>query len=155
MNLDSASSEPRQSIVAEYDLPYPPEKVWRALTEPELLAAWLMPNDIRAVVGHRFTLRTQPVAGWDGVVHCEVLVVEPPQRLSYSWSGGSDQLKAYGHSLDTIVTWTLAPSATGGTHLRLDHDGFTPRDTFAFEAMGKGWRGHMATSIAKVLANLP
>lgn len=65
-----------QSIVVEYDLPQPPEKVWRVLTEPELLSSWLMANDIRAVVGHKFTFRAQPMPHWDGIVHCEVMEVE-------------------------------------------------------------------------------
>jgi uncharacterized protein YndB with AHSA1/START domain len=139
--------------VAEYDLPYPPEKVWRALTEPELLASWLMPNDIQPVVGHHFRFQAPPVPGWDGVVYCEVLAVEPLRRLSYSWCGGSDALEKYGHRLDTVVTWTLTPTA-GSTHLRLDHDGFTPRDSFAFEAMGKGWREQVAARMAETLASL-
>jgi uncharacterized protein YndB with AHSA1/START domain len=143
-----------QSIVVEYELPRPPEKVWRALTEPALLAAWLMENDIRPVVGHRFTLRAQPMPGWDGVVHCEVLEVEPHRRLRYSWRGGSDQLEGYGGRLDTTVTFTLTPTASGGTLLRLEHDGFTPKNAFAFENMGKGWRGKLAQRIEAVLAGL-
>jgi uncharacterized protein YndB with AHSA1/START domain len=51
---------PAESIVVECDLPEPPEKVWRALTVPELLAAWLMPNDIRAEVGSRFSFQPRP-----------------------------------------------------------------------------------------------
>jgi uncharacterized protein YndB with AHSA1/START domain len=139
-----------QSIVVEYDLPYPPEKVWRALTEPQLLAAWLMPNDIQPEVGHRFTFKAAPVPGWDGTVHCEVLVVEPHRRLRYSWRGGSDRLKEYGTPLDTVATWTLTPT-TGGTRLRLDHDGF-PLESFAFTKMNEGWRGKVAQRIAQVLA---
>lgn len=154
MSPENNPAEPRRSIVAENELPYPPEKVWRALTEPALLAAWLMPNDIQPVVGHRFTFRAQPMPGWDGIVPCEVLAVEPNRRLTYSWCGGSAALTGYGHTLNTIVTWTLTPTASGGTHLRLDHDGFTEQDSFAFEAMGKGWRGHVAASLAKVLATL-
>ena len=65
------------------------------------------------------------------------------------------KLDRYGHRLDTVVTWTLTPTAAGGTHLRLDHDGFTPRDSFAFEAMGKGWREQVAARMANALANLP
>jgi uncharacterized protein YndB with AHSA1/START domain len=151
---EPASAGPRQSIVVEHEFPEPPEKVWRALTEPALLSAWLMPNDIRPVVGHRFTFRAQPIAGWDGVVYCEVLAVDPPRLLRYSWRGGSDELTGYGHTLDTVVTWTLTAMPAGGTHLRLEHEGFTPKDAFAFEAMGKGWRGLLAASIARVLATV-
>lgn len=59
-----------QSISLEYDLPHPPTKVWRALTEPELLKAWLMVNDMRPLVGHSFTFRQEPTPWWDGIVHC-------------------------------------------------------------------------------------
>ena len=143
-----------QSIVVEYDLPYPPEKVWRALAEPELLARWLMPNDIKPEVGHRFTFRAAPVPGWDGIVHCEVLVVEPHRRLRYSWRGGSDRLKEYGAPLDTVATWTLARTASGGTHLRLDHDGFPleilrfHRDEPGLARQGRRARGEVLAEAA-------
>ncbi len=146
------SSGPTQTIVVEYQLARPPEKVWRALTEPRLLAAWLMENDIAPVVGHRFTMRAQPTPGWDGVVHCEVLEVDAPRRLRYAWRGGSDAIAAgYGGRLDTEVTWTLTPAEGGGTLLRLEHAGFTAANAFAFENMGKGWRGKIAERIEQVL----
>ena len=151
MNAADTAAKATQSIVVEYDLPYPPEQVWRALTEPRLLAAWLMPNDIKPQVGHRFTFKAAPVSGWDGIVSCEVLVVEPHRRLRYSWRGGSDRLKEYGAPLDTVATWTLTPTAAGGTRLRLDHDGF-PLESFAFTKMNEGWRGKVAQRIARVLA---
>jgi uncharacterized protein YndB with AHSA1/START domain len=143
-----------QSIVVDYELSVPPEKVWRALTEPELLGRWLMENDIKAEVGHRFTFRAQPVPGWDGVVHCEVLEVQPHERLSYTWRGGSDEVEGYGAPLDTVVTWTLAPLPGGGTRLHLEHAGFTPDNAFAYENMGKGWRGKLAERIEEALAAL-
>jgi uncharacterized protein YndB with AHSA1/START domain len=152
MNAVDASAKETQSIVVEYDLPYPPEKVWRALTEPQLLAAWLMQNDIKPQLGHRFTFRAAPVPGWDGVVHCEVLAVEPDRRLRYSWRGGSDKLEQYGARIDTVVTWMLTPNPSGGTHLRLDHDGF-PLESFAFTKMNQGWRGKVAERITQVLAD--
>ncbi len=153
MNAAAAAAKETQSIVVEYDLPDPPEKVWRALTEPALVAAWLMPNDIKPQVGHRFTFRAAPVPGWDGIVHCEVLAVEPNRRLRYSWRGGSDKLQNYGAALDTVATWTLTPTASGGTLLRLDHDGF-PLESFAFPKMEQGWRGKIAERITLVLADL-
>ena len=79
-----------QSIVVEYDLPFPPTKVWRTLTEPELLARWIMANDIRPVVGERFTFTAEPTPWWDGKVHCEVLEVAPLERISYSWRSGPE-----------------------------------------------------------------
>lgn len=106
----------------ECDLPDPPEKVWRALTEPELLAAWLMPNDIKAEAGSRFAF-----AGSDAPIECEVLEAEPGRLLRYSWrerpgAKDADQFPAF----DSTVTFTLAGTASGGTHLRIVHDGFVP-----------------------------
>jgi len=76
---------PTRSLVVEKEMPHPPEKIWRALTQAPLIEAWLMANDFRPVVGHKFTLRTTPMPNWSGVVDCEVLMVEPNSRLSYSW----------------------------------------------------------------------
>ena len=140
-----------QSIVVDYDLPRSPEVVWRALTEPALLAKWLMENDINPVVGHRFNFRAQPTPGWDGVVHCEVLEVQPHKLLRYSWKGGSNQIQqGYGSPLDTVVTWTLS-STSFGTRLHLEHSGFTAGNAFAYENMSKGWRGKIAERIEQVL----
>lgn len=94
--------------------PHPPEAVWRALTTPELLARWLMPNDFAPVIGHRFTFRTEPGPGFDGVVHCEVLELDAPSTLAFSWRGGP---------LDTHVRFTLAPEGDG-TRLHMEHSGF-------------------------------
>jgi uncharacterized protein YndB with AHSA1/START domain len=72
----------------EATYPHPQERVWQAITDSRALAAWLMPNDFEPVVGHRFTFRTEPAPGFDGIVHCEVLRVEPPRLLSFTWKGG-------------------------------------------------------------------
>lgn len=149
MSENQAAKE-KQSIIVDYDLPDSPQKVWRALTDPRLLEAWLMPNDIRAEVGHRFNFRAQPAPGWDGTVHCEVLEVVPQQRLVYAWRGGSQKLDGYGHEVDTVVTWELIPKADGGTRLHLEHSGFDPQ-SFAFKVMGEGWRGKIAERIRQVL----
>jgi uncharacterized protein YndB with AHSA1/START domain len=137
-----------QSIHVDYDLPHPPSKVWRGLTESGLLAAWLMPNDIRPIVGHRFTFKAPPMPGWDGVVHCEVLEVEPQKLLRYSWRGGAEVSR-----LESEVTWTLTPTARG-TKLVLVHSGFLPRNAFAFDAMSKGWRGKMVDRLNEVLGQI-
>ncbi len=76
---------------------------------------------------------------------------DAPRRLGYSWRGGSRDLAKYGQYLDTVATWTLTPTASGGTTLRLEHSGFPP-DSFAFQAMGQGWRGNLAARITLVLA---
>jgi uncharacterized protein YndB with AHSA1/START domain len=138
-----------KTIVVTYDLAQPPAAVWRALTEPALLARWLMENDIAPVVGHRFTMRAQPMPGWDGVVACEVLAVEPERLLRYSWRGGSPE-----HRIDTTVTWTLTPSPTGGTQLRLEHAGFRPADAMAFDGLSKGWAGRVGDRMKDVLATM-
>ena len=150
--MTSSARPATQTIVVDYELPVPPAKVWHALTDPELLAAWLMPNDIQPKVGHRFTFRAPPSPGWDGVVQCEVLAVEPTTRLVYSWRSGSSASERY-TALDSTVTWTLAPTASG-TRLHLEHSGFEPANSFAFENMNKGWRGHIAERLADVAAKL-
>jgi uncharacterized protein YndB with AHSA1/START domain len=146
MNADVKAEA--QSIHAEYDLPHSPSKVWRALTESGLLAAWLMANDLRPVVGHRFTFKAQPMPGWDGIVHCEVLNVEPHALLRYSWRGGAESSR-----LDSVVTWTLTPTLQG-TKLTLEHSGFLPRNAFAFDVMSKGWRGKMVDRLNEVLTQV-
>jgi uncharacterized protein YndB with AHSA1/START domain len=144
-----------RSIVVDLDVPQAPDRVWRALTDSNLIEQWLMPNTFRAQVGHQFQFKAQPVAGWDGTVQCQVLAVEPEKRLSYSWVGGSDAVQGYGHRLDTTVTWTLQATASGGTHVRLEHAGFRPEDSFAYESMGNGWRGDVTTALKRVAASLP
>jgi uncharacterized protein YndB with AHSA1/START domain len=124
------------TIQVDYDLPRPPHIVWRALTEPPLLAAWLMPNDIQPIVGHAFTFKTQPMADWDGTVYCQILEADAPRRLRYSWRGGPT-----GNAIDTEVLWILSPSAAGGTHLRLEHSGFKPEHAMAFHGLKQGWTG--------------
>jgi uncharacterized protein YndB with AHSA1/START domain len=140
-----------QTIEFEYQLPQPPTKVWRALTESELIARWLMPNDFRAEVGHRFQFRAPPMPHWDGIVRCEVLEVDAPRRLRISWVGGSKEAGSY---LDTTVTWTLTPTESGGTVLRLEHAGFLPTNKFALEGMSKGWGGHIRQRLEALLAEL-
>jgi uncharacterized protein YndB with AHSA1/START domain len=149
-----ATKDDTQSITVEYELAHPPAKVWRALTDSKLVESWLMPNDLVPVVGHRFTFRARPIPGWDGICHCEVLEVKPDERLSYTWRGGSDDLP-HRSRLDTVVTWTLTPTASGGTLLKLVHSGFKSSDAYAFEMMGNGWRGKIAERIVEVVATLP
>lgn len=120
----------------EITYPHAPEKVWRALTDPRAIAQWLMKNNFEAKVGHKFQFHSTPRPGWDGVVNCEVLEVDPPHRLVYSWSGGS---------LNTRVIWTLEP-AESGTRLRLDHTGFRGlRGWMISRMLEKGWRSKILT----------
>ena len=112
------------SVVVEREIPYPPEKIWRALTQPHLIEEWLMKNDFKPVVGHRFDLR----ADW-GVVGCQVLAVEPNQTLSYTWDA---------YDLKSVVTWTLTPTSTG-THLRMEQSGFRPDQPQYYQGAKGGW----------------
>ncbi len=121
--MNEKSTEAR-SVVVEREIPYPPEKIWRALTQPHLLEEWLMNNDFKPVMGHRFDLR----ADW-GAVDCQVLAVEPNKTLSYTW-------EALG--LESVVTWTLTPSGTG-THLRMEQSGFRPDQQQAYQGAKYGW----------------
>lgn len=133
--MNETSTETR-SVVVERDLSYPLEKIWRALTQPHLIQEWLMKNDFRPVVGHRFDFR----ADW-GAVDCEVLAVEPHKTLSYTWS-------AYG--LESVVTWTLTPTVTG-TRLRMEQSGFPPDQQQAYQGAQAGWPRFFA-SLEQVLA---
>ena len=112
------------SVVVERELPHPPEKIWRALTQPHLLEEWLMKNDFKPLVEHRFRLR----ADW-GAVDCRVLAVDPGKTLSYTWA-------AYG--LETVVSWTLTPAGTG-TRLRMEQSGFRADQPQYYEGAKGGW----------------
>jgi uncharacterized protein YndB with AHSA1/START domain len=96
--------------------PHPPERVWAALTSSDALAAWLMPNDFEPVPGRKFTFTTKPAPGFDGIVRCEVLELDPPSRMVWSWAGGM--------GLQTTVTFTLTPAGDGKTRLRMHQVGF-------------------------------
>jgi uncharacterized protein YndB with AHSA1/START domain len=142
-----------ESIVVDYTLNEPPAQIWRTLTEPKLLAQWLMENDIQPIVGHKFTFHAQPQGDWDGIVYCEVFEVDPPRKLVYSWQGGNEKDSPGAPRLDTIVTWTLKPNPSGGTLLQLVHEGFRP-DDYAFQVIGSGWRSMLtAEKITRILAN--
>ena len=115
----------------EFDLPHPPEKVWRALTEPTLLAQWLLPAiDFRLERGARFTFRTDPVGGWDGIVQGRMAEIVPREKLSYDWGVGD---------MATVVTFTLTPTATG-TRMRLVHSGFREDQKKNFGGARYGWK---------------
>jgi uncharacterized protein YndB with AHSA1/START domain len=133
MNEKSAAT---LSVVVEREVPYPPEKIWRALTQPHLIEQWLMKNDFQPVVGHSFSFR----ADW-GSAACQVMAVEPNKTLSYTWG-------AYG--LASVVTWTLTPSSTG-THLRMEQSGFRPDQQQAYHGAKAGWPRFFA-ALEKVLA---
>lgn len=125
-----------KSIVVERTLAHPPEKVWIALTRSDLVAQWLMKNDFEPRVGHRFNFHATPIAGmWNGTTDCEVLELDAPRRLAYSWNASGEEAAG---GLRSVVTWTLTP-VDGGTHVRMEHSGFRPQDEGGRQAMGGGW----------------
>ena len=125
-----------RSIVIEREVPHPPERVWRALTQGALIEGWLMENDFQPVVAHRFNFRATPMPHWNGVVDCQVLVVEPNQRLSYSWNASSEEATG---GLKTVVTWTLTPTK-GGVLVRMEQSGFRPEDEANYQGANYGWQ---------------
>lgn len=132
--MTDAAVETRSAVV-ERELPHPPEKVWRALTQPHLLAEWLMKNDFQPTVGHRFQLRGE----WGGTLDCEVLVVEPNRTLAYTWNFDHDDPN---YQLNSVVTLTLTPTAAG-THLRMEQAGFRPHQKQAYGGALAGWKGFL------------
>jgi uncharacterized protein YndB with AHSA1/START domain len=118
-----------RTLVIEKEFTHPPEKVWRALTQGALIKEWLMDNDFQPVVGHKFSFRATPVGTWSGVIESQVLVVEPNQKLSYSWGT---------LGVDTAVTWTLAATKTG-TLLRMEQSGFGPEQDANYKGAKYGW----------------
>jgi uncharacterized protein YndB with AHSA1/START domain len=126
------------SVVVERELPHPPQKIWRALTQPQLLQEWLMQNDFQPVMDHRFKF-----SGDWGAVDCQVLAIEPHKTLSYSWG-------AYG--LGSVVTWTLTPTGTG-THLRMEQSGFRSDQQQYYQGAKHGWPKFFA-NLERVLAGL-
>lgn len=123
-------------VVVEREIAHPPEKVWRALTQPHLIEEWLMKNDFEPVVGHRFHLH----GDWGGVLDCEVIAIEPNQTLSYTWNHAHDD-PAF--NLHSVVTFTLTPIGKG-TLLRMEQSGFRPDQKQAFGGARHGWRQHLA-----------
>ena len=134
-----------ESIAFEFELRHPPEKVWRALTEPALLSEWLLPvAGLELAPGKAFTFRTQAYPGWDGTVSCRFVEIEPHRKLSYTWSVPF---------LDTVVTFTLAPSASG-TRLSLVQSGFTRDQKRESGGARYGWK-MMGGKLVDLLARIP
>ena len=125
----SAQASETLSVVVERELPFPPEKIWRALTQPHLIEEWLMKNDFKPAVDQRFTL-----SGDWGSVDCRVTAVEPNKVLAYTWGA---------MGLESVVTWTLTPTATG-THLRMEQSGFRPDQQQAYQGAKYGWQRFFA-----------
>jgi uncharacterized protein YndB with AHSA1/START domain len=141
---DKTAPGQTDSIAFQVDLPHPPEKVWRALTDPVLLAEWLLPVvGLKLEPGAAFTFKAQPQPGWDGIVNCRLAEIEAYRKLSYRWAVGD---------MDTVVTFTLTPTASG-TRLSLVQSGFKPHQKQNFAGARYGWR-MMAGKLIDLLARI-
>jgi uncharacterized protein YndB with AHSA1/START domain len=139
--MSDSAADTTRSVIVERDLPHPPGKVWRALTQSALLTDWLMANDFAPSVGHKFNFRSTPMPNWNGVIDCEVLIVEAEKQLSYSWGT---------LGFESVVTFTLTPTAAG-THLRMEQSGFRPDQEANYRGATYGWQKFL-TSLERVLA---
>ena len=128
---DKTAPSQSDSIAFDFELPHPPAKVWRALTDPELLSQWLLPPLGEGLApGATFAFHAPPQPGWDGVVQCRFVEIEAERKLRYTWVVGD---------LDTVVTFTLTPTPTG-THLELTQSGFREDQKRNFGGARYGWR---------------
>ncbi len=130
-SVDTTAQGQTDAISFELDLRHPPRKVWRALTDPMLLAEWLLPVlglELRA--GAAFTLTAPPQPGWDGIVRCRMLEIDAQRKLSWAWVVGD---------IDTVVTFTLV-SSTVGTHLSIVQSGFRADQKRNFGGARYGWK---------------
>ena len=143
--IDKTAPSQTESISFEFDLHHSPEKVWRALTDPVLLAEWLLPVvDLELEPGAAFTFKTQPYPGWDGTVNCRIREIEAHRKLSYSWVVGD---------MDTVVTFTITPTESGA-RLSLVQSGFKPDQKQNFGGARYGWK-MMGGKLVDLLARIP
>jgi uncharacterized protein YndB with AHSA1/START domain len=144
MLTDKTERLQTESLAFEIDLNHAPEKVWRALTDPSLLAEWLLPAvGFQLNPGAAFTFQAPPLPGWDGIVNCRVVEIEPQRKLTYAWVVGD---------IDTIVTFTLTPT-TSGTRLLLVQSGFKPDQRHNFGGARYGWK-MMSAKLVELLNNI-
>lgn len=132
-----------RTLVIERELPHSAEKIWRALSEGTLVKEWLMENDFQPVVGHKFTFRAAPVPNWNGIIDCQVQVVEPNKKLSYTWGT---------LGVESVVSFTLLPTGTG-TLLRMEQTGFGPDQDAAYKGATYGWKKFLG-NLERVVAGL-
>ena len=145
--VDTTARSQSESISFEFDLHHVPDKVWRALTDPVLLAEWLLPVvDLQLEPGAAFTFKSQPYPGWDGTVNCRFVEIEAQRKLSYTWVVGDMEI-------ETVVTFTLTPTASG-THLSLVQSGFKPDQKQNFGGARYGWK-MMGGKLVDLLAKIP
>jgi uncharacterized protein YndB with AHSA1/START domain len=171
----------KRTIRIEKVLPHPVDRVWAALTDPRLLGSWLMENDFAPKLHHQFTFHMKPQRGWDGITHCEVIELDAPRRVAYTYRGeatGEKTLacatsvgmvsenvdlklrKAAGRGvftrLDTVLRFTLTPESscdgTEKTHLLMEHEGFTGlKLVIVSVVMGMGWKKRVIPRLESLL----
>ncbi len=128
--FDKTAPSQTEAIHFEFELRHPPEKVWRALTNPVLLSEWLLPVlNQRLEAGAEFMFQAPAQPGWDGTVNCRYLEIEKEKKLSWAWVVGE---------IDTVVTFTLTPTESG-TKLTLVQSGFKPNQQQNFGGARYGW----------------
>jgi uncharacterized protein YndB with AHSA1/START domain len=143
--VDTTAPSQIETIAFEIDLPHKPEKVWRALTDPDLLREWLLPViGLELTPGAEFTFKTQPYPGWDGTVNCRFIEIEPLRKLRYTWTVPF---------LDTVVTFTLTPTASG-TQLTIVQSGFNAEQKRESGGARYGWK-MMGGKLVDLLARIP
>lgn len=141
--VDTTDRSQAESITFEFDLSHSPQKVWRALTDPELLTQWLLPVvGLELEPGAAFTFKAPPQPEWDGIVNCRFLEIEPRKKLSWTWVVGD---------IDTVVTFTLTPTESG-TQLSLVQSGFKPNQKRNLGGARYGWK-MMGGRLIDLLAN--
>ena len=142
---DKTAPSQTQAIAFELELKHPPAKVWRALTDPELLSQWLLPAfGLELAPGAEFMFKTQAYPGWDGTVNCRFVEIEPERKLSYAWTVPF---------LDTVVTFTLTPTASG-TRLSLVQTGFDETQQRELGGARYGWN-MMTGKLVELLERVP
>lgn len=160
----------RTIFVNQY-LPHPPEKVWAALTEPDLLGQWFMANDIKPNIGQEFTFRMAPQKGWDGITHCRVIAVEALKHIAYTYRGEASGEKALAcagiHSdtadkaakgvfaaLDTVLSFNLEPTC-GGSLLKMEHSGYKGLKLVIVSLiMQMGWKKQLGKKLPALLEKM-
>ncbi len=143
----------QRDLVIKWHFPHPPEKVWECLTNPAMISQWLMKNDFKPVVGHKFNFHTKaiPKMSFDGIVYCEVLELIPNKKLVYTWRGGPEPGVI---GLDTVLTWTLSPDGDG-TRMVLEHSGFKGfKNYIASIFMEQGWKKKVLRRLETTVNNM-
>jgi uncharacterized protein YndB with AHSA1/START domain len=141
-----------RAIHKEVFYPHAPERVWVALTDPRALAEWLMPNNFRLEVGARFRYHVDPMPGFSGISECEVLEVDPPRRLVYSWTVVPTRPTEIPPPSMTLE-WTLNPH-DGGTRLVLHQTGVEALNWWWRLSMSTGWSRMLERLLPRVLAHV-